>query len=102
MAGTAAALAGVGKFLTGTGKDAVKSGFDLAKNTLLVGVPMTSLAAAYMVSRLLSPSAVKDNLNDIVINANEETNLAEGLRDLARLKARKRMQSTAKIHDQFV
>lgn len=98
----AGALASVGKVLTDVGGKLASKAGDTAKNTLLVGIPATTLAAAYMVSRLMSPTAVKDNINDIVINANEETNLAEGLRDLARLKARKRLQSTAKIHDQFV
>lgn len=88
--------------LLGTTKDVGEKLFDSGKESLLVAIPATSLVAAYLTSKLLSPHAVKENINDIVINANEKTNLAETVRDLARLKANKNLKSTAKIHDQFI
>lgn len=96
------------EFING-GSKIVKDGWSLLEkikeegaDVLAVAVPTTALAAAYIVSKLRSPSGVRENLNDIVINANEKAMLASSIRDFERLKARKRLQSTAKIHDQFV
>ena len=86
----------------GAGKTVSEDLFKNGRDALFVAVPVTTLAATYLASKLLSPGAVKENLNDIVINANEKSNLAETVRDLERLRARKKLQSTAKIHDQFV
>ena len=83
-------------------KDAGKYAYEKGRDGLYVAVPVTALAAAYMVSKLMSPDGVKENINDIVINANEKTNLAESIRDIERLKLRKQLSGTQKIHDQFI
>lgn len=89
-------------FIGGATKDVAKEGFKLAKDSLMIAVPATTLAAAYMVSKLVSPGGVKANVNDIIINAKEQDLLAGSLRDLERLKIRKALESKAKPHDQFV
>ena len=100
--GVGATLASLGATIVSKGVDLGKKLLESGKDSLVVAVPATALTAAYLVSRLKQPTAVKDNLTDIVINANEKTILAESIRDLERLKARKKLVSSAKIHDQFI
>lgn len=100
--GLKSTFVGAAKGILNTGKSAAKAGTDAVKSSMLVAIPATTLAAAYMISKLTSPGGVKENVNDILINANEQDILAMSLRDLERLKLRKKLNSKAKPHDQFV
>ena len=85
-----------------TGKDAVTTVGKYALNNLAVAVPVTALAGAYLVSRLLSPGGVRDNVSDIIINGVDRDELIRSGLDLAELKRSKSLKSKAKPHDQFL
>lgn len=97
-------MSSVAKVFGGAGTAVSKAdeAFGKAREMLYVAVPITALATAYMASRLLSPTAVKDNVSDVVINNNEKANLMQSLRELNRLEAMKALVSKAKPHDQFI
>lgn len=96
------------KVITGavkTGTDLTAEGYKKVRDTLAFAVPLTTLAAAYMVARLTSPGGVSENVTDMMINSNARDNLALSLNDLRKLvskKRRKELGNTANIHDQFV
>lgn len=85
-----------------TGKDAVTAVGKYALNNLAVAVPITALAGAYLVSRLLSPGGVRDNVSDIIINGVDRDELIRSGLDLEELKRSKSLKSTSKPHDQFL
>lgn len=98
-------LSGAASTVFGGVSDTAKAGYKLfekGKEALYVAVPITALAAAFMVSKLLSPGGVRENIPDIVINNNEKSNLIQSIRELERLEMAKRLNNTSKIHDQFV
>ena len=78
---------------------------NVAKHTihnLAVAVPVTALAGAYLVSKLLSPGGVKENVSDVIINGVDRDELIRAELDLAELKRAKSLKSKAKPHDQFL
>ena len=93
------------KPVAATAKGAAKVGYEAVKKgqeALYAALPITTLATAYMVARILSPGGVRENVSDIVINNTEKANLIQSIRELERLAINKKLNSTAKPHDQFV
>lgn len=80
----------VGKFLA--------EGINAAK----VGVPLTTLGLAYLLSRSQSPKAVADNAHNYAVNAALEQSIAQSKTDLAHLLANKAISRTNKFHDQYL
>ena len=71
-------------------------------NAAKIGVPLTTLGLAYLLSRSQSPKAVADNAHNYAVNAALEQSIAQSKTDLAHLLANKAISRTNKFHDQYL
>lgn len=95
----------IGKLVSGlsrSGTELVKLLTSSGLNAAKIGIPLTTLGMAYLLSRSQSPKAVADNAHNYAINEALEQSIAQSKTDLAQLLAQKAISRTNKFHDQYL
>lgn len=89
--------------LAHVGKDVGKFFAENTASALMLAVPTTSLMAAWLAYKALSPKAVADNASDYALNATQKESVIQTLRDLEESKVTSKLKRGRKRpHDQFL